>query len=163
MDVNIHKISETGLYHHEVFRILTEYELARAQRYPNPITLLHISLNLETAQPDMLDRLKQLFAGILNTSLRVSDIPAHHDADFLVLLPMTDEVGGQAVAQRLISRLKGTRDLAAGKKFKFTIHIGIASHPGGQGITVETLMSQAETALKQASKQAPEASALYSG
>jgi GGDEF domain-containing protein len=161
MNINIHKISDTGLYHEEVFKILTEYELARAQRYPNPITLLHIALNLETAKPEMLSRLKQLFAGILNTSLRVSDIPAHHGADFLVLLPMTDGIGGQAVAQRLITRLKGTRDLTEGIKFKFTIHIGISSHPGGQGISAETLMVQAETALKEANKQGPEASVLY--
>lgn len=163
MDINIHKISETGLYHHEVFIILTEYELARAQRYPNPITLLHISLNLDTAQPEILDKLKQLFAGILNTSLRVSDIPAHHGEDFLVLLPMTDGTGGQSVAQRLITRLKGTRELTEGVSFKFTIRIGLASHPGGEGLSAETLMEQAEIALKKALKKGPEAFVLYSG
>jgi diguanylate cyclase (GGDEF)-like protein len=161
MDINIRKIGETGLYPHEVFKILMEYELARAQRYPNPITLLHISLNLEIAKPDTLNGLKQTLASILNTSLRVSDIPAYHEGDFLVLLPMTDGTGGQAAAQRLIDRLKGTGDLAEG--IKFTIHIGISSHPGGKGLIAETLLSQAETALKEARKRGPAASAFFSG
>ena len=161
MDVNIRKISETGLYPHEVFKILMEYELARAQRYPNPICLLHISLNLEIAQPDSLTKLIQLLAGILNTGLRVSDIPTYHEGDFLVLLPMTDATGGQAAAQRMIDRLKGTGDLV--ENIKFTIHVGISSHPGGKGLTADTLLSQAETALKEARKRGPAASALFSG
>ena len=160
MDVNIRKISETGLYPHEVFKILMEYELTRAQRYPNPIALLHISLNLEIAKPDSLAELIQTLAGILNTGLRVSDIPTYHDGSFLVLLPMTDGNGGQAAAQRLIDRLKGTGDLA--ENIKFTIHIGISSHPGGKELTAETLMSQAEAALKEARKRGPAACALYS-
>ena len=161
MNISIHKISESGLYHHEVFKILMEYELNRAKRYPNPIALLHISLNLETAQPDKHEELVKLLAGILNTGLRISDIPAYHKGDFLVLLPMTDGVGGQAAAQRLIDRLKGTGELAEG--IKFTIHIGISSHPGGQDLTAETLLSQAESALKEARKHGPAASALFSG
>lgn len=163
MDIGIHKISETGLYHYEVFKILTEYELARAQRYPNPITLLHVSLNLESVQPEALSELRQNFASVLNTSLRVSDIPAHFNEDFLVLLPMTDSAGGQVVAQRLITRLRGTHDLAEGMQVKFMVHIGIASHKGGQGLAAETLMAQAVSALSQARKLGPTGSALFSG
>jgi diguanylate cyclase (GGDEF)-like protein len=161
MDINIRKISETGLYPYEVFKILMEYELARAQRYPNPIALLHISLNLEIAKPDSLNHLVQALGSILNTSLRVSDIPCYHNGIFLVLLPMTDAKGGQAASQRLIDRLKGTGDLE--DSIKFTVHIGISSHPGGKGLTAETLLEHAESALKEARKLGPAASAIYSG
>jgi diguanylate cyclase (GGDEF)-like protein len=159
MDINIRKISETGLYPYEVFKILMDYELTRAQRYPNPIALLMISLNLEIAGPDTLTKVIELLAGILNTGLRVSDIPTYHEGTFLVLLPMTDGVGGQAASQRLIDRMKGTGDLV--EKIKFTIHIGISSHPGGKELTAETLLSHAEHALEEARKLGPTACALF--
>jgi len=147
-----HKTSETGLYEEEVFRLLADYELTRAQRYPSSVSMLHISLNLDQAKPVIAGTLKQLFAGILNTSLRMSDIPAHHGNDFLVLMPSTDEAGAQAASRRLISRLSGTRNFADGNLFKFVIHIGIATHPGGQGVSTEKLLQQAEIALQEAKK-----------
>ena len=133
MSLQLNKSSETGLYDEQVFKLLAEYELSRAQRYPSPVTLLHISLNLEQVKPEIAEKVKQLFEGILNTSLRISDIPGHYGNDFLVLMPATDETGAQAAAGRLIARLKGTRDFDDGNLFKFSIHIGIATHPGGQG------------------------------
>lgn len=159
MDINIRKISETGLYPYEVFKILMDYELTRAQRYPNPIALLMISLNLEVAGSETLSEIIEVLAGILNTGLRVSDIPTYHDGTFLVLLPMTDATGGQAAAQRLIDRMKGTGDLV--ENVKFTIHIGISSHPGGKELTAETLLLHAEQAFKEAQKLGPAACALF--
>lgn len=162
MSTKPHKISDTGLYQEEIFKILTEYELARAQRYPNPVTLLHISLNLDKAKPELADNLGQQFAAILNTSLRVSDIPAHHGGDFLVLMPVTDEIGGEAVAQRLIARLKGTRHFIDGNTFKFAINIGIATHPGGEGISAEGLMAKAEKALNKAREKGTQTFVVFS-
>ena len=150
MSLQLNKSSETGLYDEQVFKLLAEYELSRAQRYPSPVTLLHISLNLEQVKPEIAEKVKQLFEGILNTSLRISDIPGHYGNDFLVLMPATDETGAQAAAGRLIARLKGTRDFDDGNLFKFSIHIGIATHPGGRGASADQLLQQAETAMQQA-------------
>jgi len=155
------KIVETGLYTREVFTLLADYELSRAQRYPTPVTVLYITLNLNEAKPEIAENVKQLFAGILNSSLRVSDIPAHYGNDFLVLMPATDEIGGQAAASRLIARLKGTRNFADGNLFKFTIHIGISTHPGGQGISAEDLIAESEQASQEAKKQGPQALAIH--
>jgi diguanylate cyclase (GGDEF)-like protein len=163
MNVQLNKNSETGLYDEQVFKILTDYELSRAQRYPSPLTLLHISLNLEEAKPKIKDTIKQLFAGILNTSLRISDIPAHYGDDFLVLMPSTDEVGAQAASGRLIARSKGTRSLSSGKLFKFNIHIGIATHPGGRGASVDELLQQAEAAMQDARKAGLQTYKVFSG
>lgn len=154
-------IRETGLYDQEVFRLLAEHEISRAQRYPNPVTLLYITLNLDEARPDIANSAKQLFAGILNSSLRISDIPAHFGNDFLALLPSTDENGGVAAGQRLIARLKGTRNFADGKLFKFTVHIGISSHPGGRGIAMDKLLHEANVAMQKAKKIAPQALSVY--
>ena len=162
MSLQLNKNNETGLYDEQVFKLLADYELSRAQRYPSPVTLLHISLNLEQAKPEIAQSVKQIFANILNTSLRISDIPAHYGQDFLVLMPSTDESGAQAAAGRLIARLKGTRNFADGTLFKYTIHIGIATHPGGRGASVDKLLQQAETALQNARKAGPQAYKVFS-
>ncbi len=156
-------ISDTGLYEEEVFKLLANYELSRVQRYPNPVTMLHISLNLDQVKPPNAGKLKQLFVGILNTSLRISDIPAHYGNDFLVLMPSTDEVGAQIAARRFITRLRGTHSLDDGKSFKFVIHIGIATHSGGKGVTADTLINQAESALQEARQAGPHSFKQYSG
>ena len=59
---------ETGLYDQDVFRLLAEHEISRAQRYPTPVTFMYITLNLNEAKPEIAKSVKQLFAGILNSS-----------------------------------------------------------------------------------------------
>lgn len=152
---------ETGLYDGDVFVLLADYELSRAQRYPTPVTVLFITLNLDEVKPKIIKNIKQLFAGILNSSLRVSDIPAYYQNDFLVLMPATDEIGGQAAASRLIARLKGTRNFADGTLFKFNVHIGISSHSGGESTSAEELIAEAKQASQEAKKQGPQALAIH--
>ena len=150
-----YKTSDTGLYTEDVFKFLADYELSRVKRYPSPVSLLHVSLNLDKAKPAIAETLKKLFAGILNTSLRIADIPAHSNNDFLALMPSTDESGAQSVARRLITRLRGTRNFADGDTFKVVIHIGITTPPGGEGASAEKLLEQAEKALFEAKLTGP--------
>lgn len=150
-----YKTSETGMYLDDVFMLLADYEISRAQRYPSPVSLLHISLNLDQAKPAQSKSIKQHFAGNLNSSLRISDIPAHYGNDFLILMPATDENGAQTVSRRLISRLRGTSNFADGNEFKFVIHVGITTHPGGENISVARLLKQAKAALQKAKKAGP--------
>ena len=162
MSLKRNNINETGLYDEQVFKLLAEYELSRAQRYPSPVTVLYISINLEQAKPEIAKSVEQLFAGILNTSLRISDIPGYFGKDFLVLMPATDENGAQAAASRLIAKLKGTRNFVDGNLFKFKIHIGIATHPGGRDVSVDKLLQQAESALQNARQAGPQAYKVFS-
>jgi diguanylate cyclase (GGDEF)-like protein len=162
MSLQLNKSSETGLYDQQVFMLLAVYELSRAQRYPSPVTLLHISVNQEQASSEIAESVEQLFANILNTSLRVSDIPAHYGKDFLVLMPATDERGAKAASSRLIARLKGTRNFANGNLFKYEIHIGIATHPGGQGTSIDKLIEQATDAMQNARKDGPQGYKIFS-
>jgi diguanylate cyclase (GGDEF)-like protein len=162
MGLQLNKSSETGLYNQDVFMLLAEYELSRAQRYPSPVTLLHISVNQEQAKSEIAESIEQIFADILNTSLRISDIPAHYGTDFLVLLPSTDERGAKAASSRLIARLKGTRHFNNGNLFKYQIHIGIATHPGGRGASIDTLLEQATAAVQNARKDGPQGYKIFS-
>jgi hypothetical protein len=145
MNQESQKINRRSLYSQATFKILTRYEFTRAQRYPTPVTLLNISLGLKETETISAASLKQLFAGFLNASLRDTDIPAYYGDNYLVLLPTTDESGGRVVAQRLITKLKGDKNFAGS-----SIHIGIATHPGGQGLSAKTLIEGAESALQEA-------------
>lgn len=161
MDTQSKNSKETGLYEGDVFVLLADYELSRAQRYPTPVTVLYITLNLDDVKPKIAKNIKQLFTEILNSSLRVSDIPAYYGDDFLVLMPATDEIGGQAAASRLIARLKGTRNFADGTLFKFNVHIGISSRSGGEGASAKDLIAEATQAAQEAKKQGPQALAIH--
>ena len=124
---------------------------------------MYISLNLNEANPAIAKNVKRLFAEILNSSLRLSDIPSHYGNDFVVLLPFTDEAGGMAVSQRLIARLKGTRNLADGNLFKFYIHIGITTHPGGEKKSLEQILNEVQIASQKAKRIGSQAISVYSG
>lgn len=163
MNTQPNKSREAGLYDEQVFKVLVEYELSRSQRYPSPLTMLHIALNLGDIKPENAEDIRNIFSDILNTSLRISDIPAHYGEDFLVLMPSTDENGAQAASSRLIARSKGTRSLANGNLFKFNIHIGIATHSGGWGASVDKLLQQAEAALQDAREASPQGYKVFSG
>ena len=105
MDQETHNLSEISLHSHATFNILAKHELMRIQRYPNPVTLLHISLNLMEVDPETSTKLKRLFVGILYSGLRALDIPAYYGENYLVLMPATNEAGGTVVAKRLIDKL----------------------------------------------------------
>ena len=109
-----------------------------------------MSPNLDTAKPESTKNLKQFSAGVLNTSLRVSDIPGHYGDDFLVLLPGTDGVGCQIAAKRLISSLGAKPDISDEKSLEFRVHIGMTSHPSGEDTSADNLIHEAELALNEA-------------
>ena len=158
MNQETHNINEISLHSQATFNILVKYELMRVQRYPNPVTLLLISLNLMETNPETSTKLKRLFVEILNSGLRASDIPAHYGEDYLVLMPATNEAGGTVVAKRLIDKLKKVKDFAIGH-----IHIGIASYSGEQDISAEKLIEQAKSALQEARQAGPHAYLQYFG
>ena len=132
MEHETQKFSDISLYSQATFKILATYEITRAQRYPSPITILHISLESERDKTRTHPSLRRLFSETINSSLRASDIPAYYGDGYLVLLPATDRAGGEAVVKRLIEKIKGTGKLVDGSLNKFDFHIGIATHPGGE-------------------------------
>jgi GGDEF domain-containing protein len=151
---------ETGLYTRETLDFLFSFELARIRRYPSPLALLHLGLCLD-ALPDasqaaiaqQMSDASMLVAHVLNSNLRESDIPAHDGEDFLILLPETDISGGKAAGLRLLLRLSETR--LTGLNVAPTACIGMASHPGGQVISAETLLGQAHAGLRAAHRRGP--------
>jgi GGDEF domain-containing protein len=145
-----HLSSVTGMYHYDIFESIFTHELARSQRYVSPLTLLHISVQGRDTSPDTRERVSMMMADLLNGNLRISDIPAHYDDDFLVLLPNTAEVSGGNVAERILINLKSTQSLPNGKFFQVSVYIGLTTCAGGPGTTCRLLLAEAAVAVNEA-------------
>ncbi len=152
--------SPSGLYKFEIFETLFKYEIARAQRYPSALTLMHIGVDVQG--PGAQDQAGQVIADLLNKSLRISDVPAHYNDDFLVLLPATDDRGACAVAERILGRFRNTQNLSSGGLFRMNVYIGIASQHGDHPISAEQLMAEASAAMNEARVQKSRKYVVYS-
>ena len=145
--------SNIQLYNREVFEVLLEYEMNRSQRYPSPICLLHILINPGRQTTESQQAMDAEISAQLNSHLRSVDIPAKIGDQYLVLLPTTDERGGRAVCERILSIFKGLLHSEAGTTFSVSVFIGLAFHPGGTDLSSAILNQQAASALKHALQQ----------
>ena len=143
----------TELYSREVFQILLDYEVNRSQRYPSPLSLLDMVLLPGQQTTAVQEALDATIPAILNTHLRSADIPAKTSNQYLVLLPTTDESGGRAASERLLSLFKGLLQAESGVTFSVSAFIGISSHPGGLDLSGDILLQQASAALTHARQQ----------
>ena len=150
------------LYNREVFEILLEYEMNRSQRYPSPICLLNILINPGQQTPKSQQAMDAEISAQLNSHLRSADIPAKIEDQYLVLLPTTDERGGRAVCERILSVFKGLLRSEAGTTFGVSVFIGLAFHPGGADLSSAILKQQAASALKHAHQQGLPTYTVYS-
>jgi len=141
------------VYNIDVFQILLKYEISRSKRYPCPLTLIQIAITPLTANPEALTAAPQVFAAALNAHLRSVDIPARAGSLFTILLPNSDKHGAQAVCERLLSVFKNKFEDANGNSIVFSVQIGATTHPGGEGVTSQVLLENAEEALKQSTRK----------
>jgi hypothetical protein len=139
------------LYTWDVFKILLDYEVNRSRRYPSPLSLIDISLESNPISPEAIEAAETKIASLLNSHLRSADIPAHFNHDYFVLLPTTNESGGRAVCERLLSVFK--TDLLTEQEGAFpslSAYMGLATNLGGPDLSAEILIQQAGSALKHA-------------
>lgn len=141
------------LYSWDVFKILLDYEVNRSQRYPNPLTLLDLFIEPKPLSPEIAQAAQSNIAFLLNSHLRSADIPAHFKDDYFILLPITDEVGGRAVCERMLSIFKGPFATEHGESYTLSARIGLTTSLGGADLSAEILIQQASSALKHARAQ----------
>ncbi|MBI3739638.1 MAG: diguanylate cyclase [Chloroflexi bacterium] len=150
------------LYSWDVFKILLDYEVNRSQRYPNPLTLLDMSIEPQPNTPEIVKAAETNIAVLLNSRLRSADIPAHFKEDYFVLLPITDEPGGRAVCERMLSIFKGPFATEHGEPYTLSVRIGLTTSLGGSNLSAEVLIQQASSALKNALSQSSKLYVSYS-
>jgi len=142
--------SETGLYAFDVFSVLLNYEIARIQRYPSPLTLLHVALDAKSQPEDGKKKAMRAMTDLLNRALRVSDVPAHYNDEYLVLLPATDEAGGRAVAERILGHFRTTQNLTISRLTKLSAYIGLTCKHSGTNLSANQLLAEAAVAMNEA-------------
>lgn len=132
---------------------LMRVEFNRAQRYSYPITAMLIAIDRlghlrdlygYEAKEEILDGVVEL----LKTQTRSSDFLGRMADDrLLAVIPHTDQVGSEVLAQRLLS---GARDLgfeSDDRTLAITLSIGASSEMGGKGLFFDAMLESAEGAL----------------
>lgn len=161
----------TGVHNRRHFLERAAEELARAQRYGHPVTLLMMDLDHFKAINDRHghaggDEVLRSFVRTARTVMRQSDIFARVGGEeFAALLPHTTLEGAQAIAERLLDQVRSQpAEWPAGQPLAYTVSLGVAaqdpSHPPLQPdaesqpkALVLQLMSRADGALYAAKAQ----------
>jgi diguanylate cyclase (GGDEF)-like protein len=147
---------QTGLANRRRFDEVLVQELGRARRSQEPISLVLLRL---TDWPDFAGRhgsavaeeaLRRLGRILSGTLRRPGDLAARMEGDlFGVLLPTTDRIGAQRVAERLHEAL--VAELGAGNEPALVARVGACSVlPLGEEDTAEVLLDLAHSALREA-------------
>lgn len=149
----------TEVYNHRTFQERLAQEIARANRYSRPLSLLmidvdHFKMYNDTFGHPQGDIVLQDLARLLREMSRTSDIIARYGGEeFAVILPETDSVSAQKIGQRLREQVErysfsGKERMPGGA---LTISIGVATHvPGG---SKDALLHAADAALYTAKRE----------
>ncbi|HUX25062.1 MAG TPA: diguanylate cyclase [Burkholderiales bacterium] len=143
----------TALYNHHTFYVLLGDELARAQRFNRPLSLLlldidHFKRVNDTHGHQAGDAVLKGLSELLGREARAIDrVCRYGGEEFTVILPETDLEAAALIAERLRASVEAQPfDVEAGAPLRITVSIGVASWPL-QGEGVDTLVAAADTAL----------------
>jgi two-component system cell cycle response regulator len=149
----------TGVYNHRTFQERLSQEIARADRYSRPLSVLmidvdHFKVYNDTYGHPQGDIVLQDLARLLQEMSRTSDTVARCGGEeFAIILPETDSVGAQKIGQRLCEQVARApfpgQDLMPGGTL--TISIGVATYASAG--TKEALLQAVDTALYTAKRE----------
>jgi two-component system cell cycle response regulator len=143
----------TQVYNHRTFQERLSQEIARADRYSRPLSILmidvdHFKVYNDTYGHPQGDIVLQDLARLLQEMSRASDTVARYGGEeFAIILPETDNVSAQKIGERLREQVErypfpGKECMPGGT---LTISIGVATH--GSSGSKEALLQAADKAL----------------
>ena len=149
----------TGVYNQRTFQERLSQEIARADRYSRPLSVLmidvdHFKVYNDTYGHPQGDIVLQNLARLLQEMSRTSDTVARWGGEeFAIILPETDSVGAQKIGQRLCEQVErypfpGQELMPGGT---LTISIGVATYASAS--RKEVLLQAADTALYTAKRE----------
>jgi two-component system cell cycle response regulator len=149
----------TGVYNQRTFQERLSQEIARADRYSRPLSVLmidvdHFKVYNDTYGHPQGDIVLQDLARLLQEMSRTSDTVARYGGEeFAIILPETDSVGAQKISQRLCEQVErypfpGQELMPGGT---LTISIGVATYASAS--SKEALLQAADTALYTAKRE----------
>jgi diguanylate cyclase (GGDEF)-like protein/PAS domain S-box-containing protein len=144
----------TGLYNRRRFEEELDHALAGAERYGRAGALLVLDLDGFKYVNDTLghpvgDELIARLAATLRGQLRETDVIARLGGDeFGVILPQATEAEASAVADKLLGAVQRDGVVADGaRQARVTASIGLAAFDGGDGLSAEELLVEADIAM----------------
>jgi len=146
----------TGLYNRRYLLQILEYELNRARRYKQPLSVIFVDLDHfkevnDTCGHAMGDRLLKQVAGKLSSLFRTTDVVGRYAGDeFLAVLPSTHPEGALILAERILQALKGYEMMVRGRSVKVSVSIGLDTYEGEEGVGSATLIDRADKAMYEA-------------
>jgi diguanylate cyclase (GGDEF)-like protein len=142
----------TGLMNRRAFIAGAQREVARAQRYGSPLSLLLLDIDHFKAINDRRghpsgDAVLTAMGHLLVRSIRTVDIASRWGGEeFLVALPSTDSSGALIVAERMRAAIaeEKVKD-TAGELIPVTASVGLAVYEAGEGL--DSLIDRADRAM----------------
>jgi len=149
----------TGVLNRRAFDRFATQEFARAKRYDYPLAVALFDLDWFKEVNDTLghpagDRLLQVFATYLHSSVRQSDLVARLGGDeFAILMTHTDGAGALTLIQRLRDTAEAhIREVLPPMERMPGVSVGLATLPASGMERFEDLMAAADTALYRAKR-----------
>ena len=146
----------TGLYNRYYMVEILEKEFSRVQRYKTELSCLLLDLDYFKEVNDTFghpfgDMVLREFSICLKQEARETDIPFRYGGEeFMLLLPNTDIVGAQNVAEKIRSACETKKYDDGNNSTSVTVSIGIASVKQHQLINSKEFMAFADKALYRA-------------
>lgn len=149
----------TNLSNRRHFDEVLQVEWKRALRHESPISVLMLDIDFFKRFNDTYghlagdDCLQQVAACLKAQLRRPSDLLARYGGEeFVVLLPQTDEMGAQIVAESLRRGVEGLEVESGGEPLagQISISVGVATLRPRADLRPESLVDQADQALYQA-------------
>ena len=149
----------TGLYNYRMYHSILNGEIARAQRYGHPLSVLLLDIDHFKRVNDNYghvigDRVLERLGLLLRESVRSENSVCRYGGEeFAIIVPELGAEAASEMAERLREIVEQTNfDSGRDHKVQITVSIGVAAFPESAG-TVEQLTKAADTALYAAKKQ----------
>lgn len=138
--VNISKLYQkaildelTGLYNRHFLMLKLREEIKKAYHYKQPLSLIFTDIDLFKGVNDKFghsagDQVLVEFTALLKKSIRESDLACRFGGEeFVIILPQTDLVNAQRLAERLREKTASGTFLINNTKIGFTASFGVSS------------------------------------
>lgn len=148
----------TGLATERGFRQHADQALAYASRHHADLTLVRCDIDrfaefFVKHGKDVAEQILKKICSLINEGLRKEDTAGRLGLSQIgLLLPATDAEGAAQVVGRICHRIMALKIKLGGRELKISISTGITSPDDLQGIGVDGLIQQAESALEKASQ-----------
>jgi len=146
----------TGLYNRRYFHQILDYELNRAKRYHQSLSLIFIDLDHFKEINDQFghsvgDQFLKQIAQKLSSLFRTTDLVARYAGDeFVAILPATAGEGAMILAKRIQEALGNYQIMVRGRTLQVSVSIGVDTYESSEGIGGVTLIDRADKAMYEA-------------